>query len=83
MTRGHWHENRECVEFYFCIAGEGLLMLMDEDGTTWAEKTYPGTLHHIDGHLALSHAGLFHRINEVTPEKLRRHGPWIANQIQL
>ena len=28
MTRGHWHENRKCVEFYFCIAGEGLLMLM-------------------------------------------------------
>lgn len=52
MTRGHWHGNRNCAEFYFGVAGEGLLMLMDETGNTWAEKVFPGSLHHIDGKLA-------------------------------
>lgn len=52
MTRGHWHENRDCVEFYYGAQGNGLLMLMDDNGTTWAEEVFPGSLHHIDGHLA-------------------------------
>jgi len=52
MTKGHFHVNRDCVEFYFGIAGEGLLLLMDEEGNTWAEKVFKGSLHHIDGHLA-------------------------------
>lgn len=52
MTKGHFHENKDCVEFYFGIAGEGLLLLMDEEGQTWAEKVYEGSLHHIDGHVA-------------------------------
>ncbi|MCB6313949.1 cupin domain-containing protein, partial [Gordonibacter pamelaeae] len=69
MTRGHWHENRECVEFYFCLSGEGLLMLMDEDGTTWAEKTYPGSLHHIDGHLA-------HRLINTGEEPMKIGACW-------
>ena len=69
MTRGHWHENRKCVEFYFCIAGEGLLMLMDEDGTTWAEKTYPGSLLHIDGHLA-------HRLINTGEEPMKIGACW-------
>lgn len=52
MTRGHWHENRDCAEFYLGVEGTGLLMLMDEEGTTWAEEVHKGSLHHIDGHLA-------------------------------
>ena len=52
MTKGHFHENKDCVEFYFGVEGEGLLLLMDEEGKTWAEKVYQGSLHHIDGHLA-------------------------------
>lgn len=52
MTKGHFHENKDCVEFYFGIQGEGLLLLMDETGKTWAEKVYEGSLHHIDGHVA-------------------------------
>lgn len=49
MTRGHFHEDRDCAEFYFGLAGEGLLMLMQEDGTTVAEKIYAGSVHHIAG----------------------------------
>lgn len=52
MTKSHFHENMDCTEFYFGIAGEGLLLLMDETGQTWAEKIYEGSLHHIDGHIA-------------------------------
>lgn len=52
MTKGHFHSNRDCAEFYFCTQGEGLLLLMDEEGNTWAEVMKPGSLHHIDGHVA-------------------------------
>lgn len=52
MTRGHFHEDRSCTEYYFCLRGEGLLLLMDEEGTTWAERMREGSLHHIDGRLA-------------------------------
>ena len=52
MTRGHFHNDLNCAEFYFGIDGEGLLMLMDENGKTWCEKVFKGSLHHIDGKLA-------------------------------
>ncbi len=52
MTRGHFHENKTCAEYYFGIEGEGLLMLMREDGECWCEKVEKGSLHHIDGTLA-------------------------------
>ena len=52
MTRGHFHMDWDCAEFYFGISGTGLLLLMDEDGKAWAERVAPGSLHHIDGHLA-------------------------------
>ena len=52
MTRGHWHENQACAEFYLGVEGTGLLMLMDHDGTTWCEEICKGSLHYIDGTLA-------------------------------
>lgn len=52
MTRGHFHVNRDCAEFYIGIEGEGLLLLMDESGQTWAEQVTPGSVHYIDGHWA-------------------------------
>lgn len=52
MTRGHFHSDRTCAEFYFGFAGNGLLLLMDEDGHIWAERVFRGSLHHIDGSLA-------------------------------
>ena len=47
LTRGHFHENMECEEYYWCSSGQGLLMLMDEEGNCWCEKLYEGSLHHI------------------------------------
>lgn len=52
MTRGHFHENRDCAEIYYGIEGEGLLLLMDEAGETWAEVVKKGSVHYIGGHLA-------------------------------
>lgn len=52
MTRGHFHLLRDRAEFYHCIQGEGMLILMDENRKTWAEKMYPGSLHYINGHIA-------------------------------
>lgn len=52
MTRGHFHQDQNCAEIYFGIAGEGLLLLMNHDGKVWAEKVFQGSLHHIDGSIA-------------------------------
>lgn len=52
MTRGHFHLDLDCAEYYFCLRGEGLLLLMDASGVTWAERMHEGSLHHIDGRLA-------------------------------
>ncbi len=69
MTRGHFHTDRNCAEFYFGIAGTGLLMLMDETGKTWAEKVSKGSLHHIDGHIA-------HRLINTGTEPLNVGACW-------
>lgn len=52
MTHGHFHEDLDCAEYYFCLHGKGLLLLMDEQGKTWAERMFEGSLHHIDGRIA-------------------------------
>ena len=52
MTRGHFHRDRECAEVYCGAEGEGLLLLMDEEGRTWAEEVRPGSVHYIKGRLA-------------------------------
>ena len=52
VTRGHFHNDLDCDEIYFCMTGEGLLLYMDEKGECYAEKMAPGSVHHIDGKLA-------------------------------
>lgn len=69
MTRGHFHENRNCAEFYFGLKGEGLLLLMNKEGEMWAERICEGSLHHIDGEIA-------HRIVNVSDDKLMVGACW-------
>ncbi|MEY8468458.1 glucose-6-phosphate isomerase family protein [Faecalibaculum rodentium] len=64
MTRGHWHENTDAAEYYWCVGGTGLLLLMDEQGHAWAEEMEPGSLHHIPGVLA-------HRLINTGDEDLK------------
>lgn len=72
MTRGHFHEDLNCEEYYWCASGTGLLMFMDENGKTWCEKMKEGSLHHINGHHA-------HRLINTGNEDLKVICVWNAN----
>ncbi len=52
MTRGHYHANRDCQEYYWCMQGQGMLVLMDEKGDCRIEEVKSGSLHKIEGHVA-------------------------------
>lgn len=52
MTKGHFHRNSDTAEFYWCVEGEGVLILMDMNRNVWAEKMFPGSLHYIPGNVA-------------------------------
>jgi len=52
MTRGHFHEREEQAEYYFGVAGEGLLVLQDQQGEIKLESVFPGSVHHIGGYIA-------------------------------
>lgn len=69
MTRGHFHYDTACAEFYFGLSGEGLLLLMERGGRAWAERVHPGSLHHIDGSLA-------HRLINTGDTDLRVGACW-------
>lgn len=69
MTRGHFHRDKNCAEYYFGLGGNGLLLLMDEEGNCHAEKVFKGSLHHISGKLA-------HRLVNVGNEQLKVGACW-------
>ncbi len=46
MTKGHYHVKNE-AEIYFCVSGEGYLLLQTRDGEFRAEPWTPGTITHI------------------------------------
>jgi glucose-6-phosphate isomerase len=52
ITKGHTHEIENRAEYYFCIDGEGLLLLMDEDRNIIVQKVEKGSLHYIPGYVA-------------------------------
>jgi glucose-6-phosphate isomerase, archaeal len=52
MTKGHYHSKRDTAEYYWCLSGEGILLLMDETGKTNAIKIFPGSLNYIQGNIA-------------------------------
>ena len=47
MTKGHFHERLDQPEIYFCIHGEGYLLLETREGDFRAERWQPGTITHI------------------------------------
>lgn len=69
MTRGHFHQDKNCAEFYFGVEGTGLLLLMDNKGDVYAEKVFKGSLHHIDGSKA-------HRLVNVGNEQFKVGACW-------
>ncbi len=42
MTRGHYHERKECGEAYYTQSGEGLLLLESRDGEIRTVEMKPG-----------------------------------------
>lgn len=52
MTRGHFHKLIDRGEYYWGLAGDGLLLLMTPDRKARLEKVQPGSLHYIPGHTA-------------------------------
>lgn len=69
ITRGHFHENLNCAEIYFCLHGTGLLLLMDDKGVCSAEEMSVGSVHHIDGKLA-------HRLVNTSDTELKVGACW-------
>lgn len=49
MTRGHFHTDPSLGELMFTLKGQGALVLMDRERTTWAEEMSSGSVHDIDG----------------------------------
>jgi glucose-6-phosphate isomerase len=47
MTKGHFHEAHDEPEIYFCVKGEGYLLLETKGGEFQAEKWTKGTISHI------------------------------------
>lgn len=47
MTKGHFHEAEDQPEIYFCVKGEGYLLLETREGEFKAEKWTAGTISHI------------------------------------
>jgi glucose-6-phosphate isomerase len=52
MTRGHFHAEIHTAEFYWCVTGQGALILMEPSGHVWIERMTPGSLHYIPGETA-------------------------------
>jgi glucose-6-phosphate isomerase len=52
MTQGHFHRKEDSAEFYGGLRGQGVLLLMDRSGRTWAEPMENGSLHYIPGNIA-------------------------------
>ncbi len=47
MTKGHFHEAIDQPEIYFCVRGEGYLLMETRDGEFQAERWTKGTISHI------------------------------------
>ncbi len=69
MTKGHFHKIKDRAEYYWCIQGQGMLILMDENRKTWGEIMRPGSLHYIPG-------GIAHRVANTGSEILRFGACW-------
>ncbi len=72
MTKGHFHDNVDSAEFYWGIEGEGVLILMDEQGGIKGERMFPGSLHYIPGRVA-------HRVANVSDSILSFGACWPSN----
>lgn len=52
LTKGHFHTWRAAAEVYIGIAGEGLMLLQEENGRTWTEVVGKNSLVYVPGGVA-------------------------------
>jgi len=72
MTRGHFHANADRAEYYWGVQGDGMLILMDSNRCTWAERMFPGSLHYIGSFIA-------HRVANTGKTPLIFGACWISD----
>jgi glucose-6-phosphate isomerase, archaeal len=72
MTKGHFHAKMDTAEYYWCIQGQGVLLLMDEQRNCHAQRMMPGSLHYIPGRTA-------HRVANTGAETLCFGACWPAD----
>ena len=69
MTQGHFHEKGNRTEYYWCLQGEGMLLLMEKDRTCRSQRMLPNTLHYIPAHTG-------HRVINIGKENLIFSACW-------
>lgn len=72
ITKGHFHAKIDTAEYYWCLRGAGILLLMDEQRRCRAERMSPGSLHYIPGRIA-------HRVANVGDDTLCFGACWPAD----
>lgn len=72
MTHGHFHANGDRGEYYWGVQGEGMLILMDVNRMTWAERMFPGSLHYINSNIA-------HRVANTGTSPLIFGACWVSD----
>ncbi|HVU56533.1 MAG TPA: glucose-6-phosphate isomerase family protein [Puia sp.] len=69
MTHGHFHQLMDRAEYYWCLKGKGMLILMNEGRHCYAEPMHPGSLHYIPANTA-------HRVANTGDETLVFSACW-------
>ena len=72
MTKGHFHSKPEAAEYYWCLRGQGVLLLMDQQRRCRAERMAPGSVHYIPGYTA-------HRVVNIGDDLLYFGACWPAD----
>jgi len=72
MTRGHFHALANRTEYYWCLNGKGILLLMDTNRNTRMELMEPGILNYIPPYTA-------HRVANIGNELLTFAACWPAD----
>lgn len=52
MTKGHFHTRLEAAEIYFCLSGEGLMLMESPEGDVQVEQFRPGRAVYVPGRYA-------------------------------
>jgi glucose-6-phosphate isomerase len=62
MTKGHFHIVLETAEVYYCIRGQGLILMENPEGDSMVKEMRPGTALYVPGRYA-------HRSINVSPDE--------------